>query len=352
MQKKVSVIIPCYNSIKYIDYCFQSLIDQTIGIEDIELIFVDDASTDETLQRLFEFEQMAPESILIIPLTENMMQGGARNIALSYATGQYILFLDSDDWIVQNALELLYDTAEKQKADIVEFLNQDVENYDKFADRKTEKCKGEVELVTITTKEERKNFIQSERSTPGCWDKLYRKSFVKECSVKFAEHVAYEEPLFVYPTKFHVKRQVFFKECLHYCYQNPEGTTKSLIFEESHKIDHQIVQLELQKDLVLRGLLEDYAEIIEYNFTKCYFVEGLLFTSGRGFIIDLEMIHTMQEKMKLYAKNIANNPYINEIPLYREMTKFVTIIIDELNIEEFNIQINQIVRQVFGLERG
>ncbi|MDD3417007.1 MAG: glycosyltransferase family 2 protein [Lachnospiraceae bacterium] len=348
MQKKVSVIIPCHNSMKYLDYCFQSLIDQTIGIENMELIFVDDASTDETLQRLLEFEQMAPESIMIIPLTENMMQGGARNIALTYATGQYILFLDSDDWIVQNAVELLYNTAEEQRADIVEFQNQDVDSYDSFKDRKRETSKGEVELVIFTTKEERKNFILSEKSKSGCWDKLYRTSFVKECTVKFAEHVAYEEPLFVYPTKFYVKRQVFLKECLHYCFQNPEGTTKSLIFKENHKLDHLIVQLELQKNLEMRGLLEDYGELIEFNFTKCYFVQGLLFTSGRGFIIDLEMIHTMQEKMKQYAKNVTNNPYIKEIPLYREMAKFVTITIDETNIEEFNLQINQIVQQVFG----
>ena len=87
--KKVSVIIPCFNATKYLPKCFMSLVQQTIGISQIELIFVDDASTDDgsTWNMLQEFERAYPESIMILKLEENMRQGGARNIALQYATG-------------------------------------------------------------------------------------------------------------------------------------------------------------------------------------------------------------------------------------------------------------------------
>ena len=99
--KKISVIIPCFNATKYLPKCFMSLVQQTIGIDQIELIFVDDASTDEdaTWNMLQEFERAYPESIKILKLEENMRQGGARNVALQYATGEYIAFVDADDFV-------------------------------------------------------------------------------------------------------------------------------------------------------------------------------------------------------------------------------------------------------------
>ena len=123
MSKKVSVIIPCFNATKWLPKCFLSLVQQTIGIENIELIFVDDASTDngETWNMLQEFECAYPESILILKLEENMRQGGARNIALQYATGEYIAFVDSDDFVTSEFLQVVYKAAHEHNADFVQF---------------------------------------------------------------------------------------------------------------------------------------------------------------------------------------------------------------------------------------
>ena len=98
--KKVSVIIPCYNATKWLPKCFLTLVSQTIGMSELELIFVDDASTDDgaTYAMLQEFERAYPEQILVIYLEKNMRQGGARNIALQYASGEYIAFVDADDF--------------------------------------------------------------------------------------------------------------------------------------------------------------------------------------------------------------------------------------------------------------
>lgn len=87
-KKLISVIIPCRNVSKWLPQCFLSLVKQTIGIEKIELIFVDDASDDggATWKLLNEMEKAYPESIAVIGLDENVRQGGARNIALKYAT--------------------------------------------------------------------------------------------------------------------------------------------------------------------------------------------------------------------------------------------------------------------------
>ena len=90
MEKKISIIIPCYNVESYLDRCFESLKHQTLGFEQMELIFVNDASTDGTLDKLTALESQYPENIIVINFTENRRQGTARNVALEYASAPYI----------------------------------------------------------------------------------------------------------------------------------------------------------------------------------------------------------------------------------------------------------------------
>ena len=109
--KKVSVIIPCYNAVKWLPKCFMSLVGQSIGIDNLELIFVNDASTDDgqTWNMLNEIEKAYPESIIIIDLPHNRRQGGARNEGLKYASGEYIAFVDADDWVEPEFCAFFYD---------------------------------------------------------------------------------------------------------------------------------------------------------------------------------------------------------------------------------------------------
>ena len=196
--KKVSVIIPCFNATKYLPKCFMSLVQQTIGIDQIELIFVDDASTDEdaTWNMLQEFERAYPESIKILKLEENMRQGGARNVALQYATGEYIAFVDADDFVSENFLLETYEKAKESDADIIQF------EYFYYTDRLGAVDSGRnitPEVIEISSVSDRKRFLISEKVTYGCWNKLYRHTLLNEAHTAYAEHVIYEEPLFVYP---------------------------------------------------------------------------------------------------------------------------------------------------------
>ena len=108
MKPKISIILPCYNVEKYIKRCAKSLIEQSIGIENLELIFVNDASADLTLSMLAEIEQEYPNASLVINMPENRKQGAARNIGLQYANADYIGFVDYYDWIEPNMYEKLY----------------------------------------------------------------------------------------------------------------------------------------------------------------------------------------------------------------------------------------------------
>ena len=123
---KVSVIVPVFNSEKTIEDCLRNLVNQTL--EEIELILVNDCSTDRSLEYLLAFEHYFPDKIKVINLNENLGPGGARNVGLSYATGEYVGFVDSDDLLVVEMFEKLYKKAEETGADIVEcaFLDDEI----------------------------------------------------------------------------------------------------------------------------------------------------------------------------------------------------------------------------------
>ena len=118
--KKISVIIPCYNAQAYIPRCLHSIFSQTIGMETLEIILVNDASTDHTLDILLQFENKFPDSVIVVNLEQNIRQGGARNVGLSYASGEYVAFLDADDWIHPDFYSTLYSLALKYDTDIIQ----------------------------------------------------------------------------------------------------------------------------------------------------------------------------------------------------------------------------------------
>lgn len=115
----ISVVVPCYNVEKYIMRCVASLISQTIGFENMQVIFVNDASTDNTLSILRKIESAYPENVVLITYDKNLRQGGARNIGLSYATAKYVGFVDADDWIEPEMYEEMYNKMKCGNYDIV-----------------------------------------------------------------------------------------------------------------------------------------------------------------------------------------------------------------------------------------
>ena len=115
---KVSVIVPVYNVEEFLGECLDSVINQTFS--DFELICVNDCSTDSSLEILEKYA-LLDSRIKIIQTEINSGLGFARNHGLKYAKGDYILFLDSDDYILDNTLEKLYINATRNESDIVLF---------------------------------------------------------------------------------------------------------------------------------------------------------------------------------------------------------------------------------------
>ena len=106
-EMKLSIIVPVYNmaSDHKLEYCLDSLVNQTV--EDYEIIAVDDCSTDNSMEILKEYERRFPEKFRAVHSEVNRHQGGAKNIGLRMAKGEWIGFIDSDDWIRPDMYERL-----------------------------------------------------------------------------------------------------------------------------------------------------------------------------------------------------------------------------------------------------
>jgi glycosyltransferase involved in cell wall biosynthesis len=127
---KVSVIITIYNREKYLERCVRSLLEQTL--DDVEFLFIDDASTDNSVSLLETIVREYPkrhQQLHVVRMQKNGGRAVARQKGIDSATGEYVIHVDSDDWVDLNMLELLYTEARRTGADIVgcnlmhEYLN-------------------------------------------------------------------------------------------------------------------------------------------------------------------------------------------------------------------------------------
>ncbi len=307
--KNVSVVVPCYNVCDWLDVCMSHLLQQTIGRDNIEIILVDDASTDggATWELILKYERNFPEVVIAVHLEENLRQGGARNVGISYASGEYLIFCDADDWLAYEALEHLYGIAKQYDADIVEFRKQSVKERNPM-DTHIE-CGDRSQLFILDQVEEKKKHIINDdgRFLLGCVTKLYRMSLIRERKIAFAEHMICEEPSFTLPILLYEQRHYFLDETLYFYYRHAGSTLTG--DWGGHKWDNAKVWLALVEDLAGRGLLGQYYEDIEYLFTDWYMGLSLKLWCQKGYYIQKEDIILLRNAVLQLFPDILQNPY-------------------------------------------
>lgn len=187
MNKKITVIIPIYKVEQYLYKCLESVINQTL--KDIEIICVNDCSPDNSSSILNEYK-LKDDRIIIINHENNLGLGESRNSGIKIANGEYISFIDSDDYIESNFLEQLYNTAKKYNADIVSTLNI-LAVYDdrteKYNYNKTDEWKKDNNLMEGRSSVSIENIMYetNEFTNVMSWNKIWKKDFITRNNLYF-----------------------------------------------------------------------------------------------------------------------------------------------------------------------
>ena len=223
---KISVIVPVNNVEVYLKSCLDTLINQTF--KEIEIICVDDCSRDNSLNILNDYAKN-DSRIKVITLSEQKGQAAARNVGLKAASGDYIGFVDSDDWVELNMFEKLYESAKTYETDISICATH-------FHNEFTQKSSYNDPYYNLNNfpsdlddrafaPEETADFILN--INVAIWNKIYKKDFLDNLNIRFKEGFIYEDLPFFFETYLSAKKISIVRDFLYFYRANRIGSTMS-----------------------------------------------------------------------------------------------------------------------------
>lgn len=243
----VSIIVPAYNVAQYISRCLHSLLRQTL--KEIEIIVIDDGSTDNTADKIREIAAMDARIKTIFQ--PNMKQGAARNRGLEIASGEYIGFVDSDDWVNDDYFEKLYLAAKKYDSDLALGTNIRIGN------GKTKKRLNIEKEVFVRSLQDRID-ISKQAKNPCPTNKIYRKKMLLDNNIFYPEGIFCEDKLFTMQALYYANGIVTVPEVYYYYFRNPHSTVLS---RAQSRLDKNRANR-----LVLQFLRKKKADIRENDF--------------------------------------------------------------------------------------
>lgn len=290
---KVSVILPVYNVDEYLKECLDSVVNQTLN--DIEIICINDGSTDSSLAILNEYAQK--DDRFVVLSQENQGQGVARNNGIELAKGKYIQFVDPDDWIELNMLETLYNFAEEHNSQVVKF---DYKEYNQFSG-----VYKKIDFIKSIKKRYNYNLLKIPYYNwrilkKGClmnlelhvWTHFYLTQYIKTNNIQFAPTRIGEDHLFA-DGAILLASQIDYLNKFLYIYRQREGSAVHIksdinfdIFEDVSLLKDFIISHNLYSEL--KEEFNEYAKkIISHNYHK----------------VPNESLHNYEQMSKNYFKN-------------------------------------------------
>lgn len=307
--KLISVIIPCYNVEKWIDRCLQSIVEQTIGVNKLEIICVDDCSTDETLNKLLAWEQDYADNLIVVQSERNGRQGQARNIGLNIASCDWVAFIDSDDWVDKEYLEWMYR--------YTQFGEYEIITCDSARDKETSLSyteHNETELNTkqyiINSPERRKALILNPELNYNAWGKLIRKDFLVNNSLYFLEHLAYEDAAWGSLVHLYVERAIAVRAELYHYFVNESSTI--LTANSNHHIDCLTVQTSVWDEYEKRGFISEYRDELEIEHLYSNYLAGFKMIVLRFEVPDYNLYLLLRELTLQRIPSCFENHYVLE----------------------------------------
>ena len=252
---KVTIIVPIYNVEKYLKKCLESLVNQTL--QNIEIILVNDGSTDNSGEIAKKYQKQFENKIIYLE-KENGGLSDARNFAIPYAKGEYIAFLDSDDYVEKDMYENMYKIAKKENSDMVE-----CDLYWEYPNK--------IKIDTGKIYHGKKEMIEKVRVI--AWNKLIKRDIVQKNKIEFPKGYRYEDVEFTYKLIPYLSKVSFLKEpCIHYIQrENSISNSQNERTKEIFDILDNVIEFYKQKKLY-----DQYKEQLEYIYTRYLLCSSLL----------------------------------------------------------------------------
>ena len=292
---KVSVIVPIYNTSKLLEKCVNSIVRQSISFDNIELILVNDGSTDDSEDVIKKLIKEYPSIKYFYK--ENGGQGSARNLGLKKATGEFISFVDSDDYIDTNMYEDLYNIAIKDNLDIVtcdySFVKNSTKKYCSFK----------------FLEDEVNNFLTMNM---GPCNMIIRNSFLKEINFSFPTDISYED-IAVIPSLALYTKKIFHLEKSLYNYYIRDDSSM-----HKKKYSNKLEDIFKAIDILYNKWLELDKEKKHYPEVEYIYIRRLLMSASLRFIEFKDPHHKISDISTVINNKFPDwqhNKYYKVLPL-------------------------------------
>lgn len=291
MDKKVSVIVPVYNTQKYLKRCIDSILNQTYN--NLDIILVNDGSTDDSLKICEEYAKI-DDRISIIS-GKNYGVSHARNIGIEKAKGEYLYFADSDDYLEFDAIEKMLREFVNADGELIIAGYNEIENKEKIA----KKSWGNLRIKC----NDAKKLILDENGAGGyLWNKLFKLSLIKEFKIKFDEKIyVWEDVLFVMEYLDKCKNINLIDDIVYeYCRRDGSAVEYSVY---TPRLYTQLNAIEKIEKFVF--LDDSTKDLLEYRKVRCCL--GLVRSMAIGNNVDKNTLKKIKNKLYKISRKMLRN---------------------------------------------
>ena len=270
--KRLSIIIPFYNVEQYIAQCLESVYEQDIPEEEYEVICVDDCSPDNSLAIVERYAQVH-SNLVIVRNKINRKLGGARNAGMEVATGNYIWFIDSDDFVKKDCFAKLLSIAEREDLDVLHF------NYSNYPnDIIPHRRPKDLAIMSGVDMFFHEDFIWC-HDLVTAWRKLYKRQFLIKNKIQFVEHIMFEDNDYAIEVFANARKTKHISDVVYRYRDNQESITRVKYTSQhiSYWLDlaKRLVRLhnkfkEEQKDVRFFPLIENFIKYTIGNLLNEY----------------------------------------------------------------------------------
>lgn len=287
--KKVSIIIPVYNVEKYLRRCLNSVLAQTY--DDYEVICINDKSPDNSDRILAQYVRKFPDKIKVYTNEENLGAGRTREKGLRHAEGEYVMFIDSDDYIRSDYIEAYVSAMEKDSYDMV------IGGYIRDVEGRKKVHHVSDSIWSVIT------------YSISC-AKIFRKAFILDNNIEFSDIRCGEDIYFSLSLAYHNVRYKVIDYAGYYYYYNKKSTMGSMDYSKNHEQFVASIYSRFMKNHDMSRLDKNTRYAIEYSYISNMVNALITYDHGAGIKLMKQKYEYVMRDLERKFPNYKENPYI------------------------------------------